>query len=226
MTTPQDVSSNQEKAAQKPDGPPNKNSEPSDVELVERARERDGAAFEILVTRHQNQIYRLALRMMGNEHEAEEVLQEAFLHAWEKLPEFRGEAAFSSWLYRIASNSALMRLRRRRRSPEQSSEDPVQTALMVPDFDPDGGWSQPPRSDWSMRADQALANRQLGDAIVAAVEGLPEDYRVVFLLKDVDGLSNEEIANSLGLSIPAVKSRLHRARLALRQKLTGFFDER
>lgn len=209
-----------------PDTPSDLNGEPTDVELVERARERDADAFEILVTRHQNQIYRLALRMMGNEHEAEEVLQEAFLHAWEKLPGFRGEAAFSSWLYRIASNSALMRLRRRRRSPEFTSEDPVQTALMSPDFSPDGGWSEPPRSDWSMRADAALENKQLGDAITAAVESLPEHYRVIFLLKDVDGLSNAEIANSLDLSVEAVKSRLHRARLALREKLTGFFDER
>lgn len=208
-------------AAEHPEG-----DEPSDQELVQRARLRDPDAFALLATRHQHQIYRLALRMMGNEHEAEEVLQEAFLHAWEKLPAFRGEAAFSSWLYRIASNSALMRLRRRRRSPEVASEDPVRTALAAPSFAPDGAWVQPPRSDWSLRADDALHNRQLGGAIEDAVAALPEDYRVVFLLKDVEGLSNEEIARTLELSVPAVKSRLHRARLALREKLTGFFNER
>ena len=89
-----------------------------------------------------------------------------------------------------------------------------------------GTYSEPPRSDWSLRADDALHNAQLGSAIEKAVANLPEDYRVVFLLKDVDALSNEQIAESLGLSVPAVKSRLHRARLALREQLGEFFGKR
>jgi RNA polymerase sigma-70 factor (ECF subfamily) len=202
--------------------------EPSDKELVARARGGDATAFTQLVTRHEKQIYRLALRMMGNESDAEEVLQETFLNAFQKLGEFRGDAAFNSWIYRIAANSALMRLRRKRRAPDTVSlGDPTTggaTDLQPgPRFGDDGAYAEPPRSDWSLRADDALQNAQLGQAIERSVSNLPEDYRVVFLLKDVDGLSNEQIAESLDLSVPAVKSRLHRARLALREQLTEFF---
>jgi RNA polymerase sigma-70 factor (ECF subfamily) len=206
--------------------------EPSDRDLVAKARDGDAAAFETLVNRHQRQIYRLALRMMGNESDAEEVLQETFLNAYEKLGEFRGDAAFNSWIYRIAANSALMRLRRRRRAPdtvalpEPGVTGPGDAPPAGPRFGDDGAYAEPPRSDWSLRADEALQNAQLGGAIERAVQKLPEDYRVVFLLKDVDGLSNEQISEALGLSVPAVKSRLHRARLALREQLGDFFSTR
>ena len=202
--------------------------EPTDVELVELARAGDTAAFSILVARHQRQLYRLALRMMGNEADAEEVLQEALLNAFGKLGEFRGESAFNSWIYRIAANCALMRLRRRRRAPDNvaSQAEGTSDALTGPSFAADGSWAEPPSSDWSLRADDALHNQQLGKAIECAVANLSEDYRVVFLLKDVDGLSNEQIAELLDLSVPAVKSRLHRARLALREQLTEFFGRR
>jgi RNA polymerase sigma-70 factor (ECF subfamily) len=204
------------------------NGEPSDRELVERTRAGETAAFTTLVTRHQRQIYRLALRMMGNEADAEEVLQEAFLNAYGKLGEFRGDAAFNSWIYRIAANSALMRLRRKRRAPDFVSTDaePSTEGMPAPEFGPDGSYVEPPRSDWSMRADEALHNQQLGRAIEEAVANLSDEYRVVFMLKDVDGLSNEEIADALDLSVPAVKSRLHRARLALREQLGGYFGQR
>jgi len=202
--------------------------EPSDKELVARARQGDTEAFTTLVGRHQRQIFRLALRMMGNESDAEEVLQEAFLNAYEKLGEFRGDSAFNSWLYRIAANSALMRLRRKRRAPDAvAAEEQATSALPAgPRFGTDGTYDEPPRSDWSLRADDALHNQQLGAAIEKAVANLPDDYRVVFMLKDVDGLSNEQIAESLGLSVPAVKSRLHRARLSLREQLGEFFTLR
>jgi RNA polymerase sigma-70 factor, ECF subfamily len=197
--------------------------EPPDRELVERAQKGDGAAFALLVGRHQRQLYRLALRMTGSEADAQEVLQEAFLNAYQKLPNFRGEAQFSSWLYRIAANSALMRLRRKRRAPDSLPEQPLE--LSGPKFSADGNFDPPPRSDWSQRADDKLLSRELGIAIDTAVKALPEDYRTVFLLKDVDGLSNEEIASALDLTVPAVKSRLHRARLALRGQLGEFFGE-
>jgi RNA polymerase sigma-70 factor (ECF subfamily) len=195
----------------------------SDKALVARSQQGDGAAFAMLVERHQRQLYRLALRMTGSEADAQEVLQEAFLNAYQKLPLFRGEAQFSSWLYRIAANSALMRLRRKRRAPDTVPDEPIE--LASPRFTETGGFETPPRSDWSQRADDQLQSRELGSAIDKAVAELPEDYRTVFLLKDVDGLSNEEIANALDLSVPAVKSRLHRARLALREKLGDFFGE-
>jgi RNA polymerase sigma-70 factor (ECF subfamily) len=175
------------------------------------------------VERHQRQLFRLALRMTGSEADAQEVLQEAFLNAYQKLPLFRGEAQFSSWLYRIAANSALMRLRRKRRAPDSVPDQPLE--LSSPKFTEGGAYETPPRSDWSQRADEALQSRELGAAIEKAVGELPEDYRTVFLLKDVDGLSNEDIAHALELSVPAVKSRLHRARLALREKLGEFFGE-
>ena len=195
----------------------------ADKALVVRAQQGDGAAFAQLVERHQRQLFRLALRMTGSEADAQEVLQEAFLNAYQKLPLFRGEAQFSSWLYRIAANSALMRLRRKRRAPDTVPDEPIE--LASPRFTENGGFEAPPRSDWSQRADEKMQSRELGSAIDKAVAELPEDYRTVFLLKDVDGLSNEEIANALELSVPAVKSRLHRARLALREKLGEFFGE-
>ena len=194
---------------------------PDDRELVQRSQKGDGEAFAVLVERHQRQLYRLALRMTGSEADAQEVLQEAFLNAYQKLPLFRGEAQFSSWLYRIAANSALMRLRRKRRAPDSVPDEPIE--LGAPRFDQQGGFENPPRSDWSQRADEKLESRELGDAIEKAVAELPADYRTVFLLKDVDGLSNDDIANALELSVPAVKSRLHRARLSLREKLGEFF---
>jgi RNA polymerase sigma-70 factor (ECF subfamily) len=200
---------------------PRTDGEPTDRELVELSQKGDGAAFARLVERHQRQLYRLALRMTGSEADANEVLQESFLNAWQKLPAFRGEAQFSSWLYRIAANSALMRLRRKRRAPDALPDQPLE--LQAPKFSSEGSLDPPPYSDWSQRADEKMMSGQLGVAIEKAVQELPEDYRTVFLLKDVDGLSNEDIATSLDLTVPAVKSRLHRARLALREKLGEFF---
>src|SRR5205823_11854655 len=199
---------------------PRADGQPGDRELVEKAQKGDGTAFATLVERHQRQLYRLALRMTGSEADAQEVLQEAFLNAYQKLPLFRGEAQFSSWLYRIAANSALMRLRRKRRAPDALAEQPLE--LTGPRFSAEG--SLEPASDCSQRADERMMSSQLGSAINKAVEQLPDDYRTVFLLKDVDGLSNEDIAHALELTVPAVKSRLHRARLALREKLGEFFE--
>jgi RNA polymerase sigma-70 factor (ECF subfamily) len=194
----------------------------SDAAFVRRA-EGDGRAFGELVLRHQRQLYRLALRITGSEADVQEVLQETLLNAYQKLPDFRGEAQLSSWLYRIAANNALMRLRRKRRKPEALTDQPLD--LEGPTFSAEGYLDPPPRSDWSQRADERMIDRELGLAIDRAVAGLPEQHRRVFLLKDVDGLSHEEIAVALDLTVPAVKSRLYRARLALREKLGEFFAE-
>jgi RNA polymerase sigma-70 factor (ECF subfamily) len=201
---------------------PRPDGQPGDKELVERAQKGDAEAFAMLVERHQRQLYRLAMRMTGSEADAQEVLQEAFLNAYQKLPLFRGEAQFSSWLYRIAANSALMRLRRKRRAPDALGEQPLE--LAGPRFSAEGHLEPTSVGDWSQRADEKMMSSELGSAIDKAVKELPEDYRTVFLLKDVDGLSNDDIAHALELSVPAVKSRLHRARLALREKLGEFFD--
>jgi RNA polymerase sigma-70 factor (ECF subfamily) len=195
---------------------------PSDGELVANAARGDGEAFSALVQRHQDRIYGLALHLLRDPGEAEEVVQETFLAALEKLASFRGDAAFTTWLHRVAANAALMRLRRRRRAPEAVGQDPVEDLL--PRFDSDGRIEAHPRHDWSKRADEQLADREIRQAVEREIQNLPEDYRIVFLLRDVDGLSSEDMAEVLGISVAAVKSRLHRARLVLRERLGQFLE--
>lgn len=193
---------------------------PEDQDLLERARRRDTAAFEALVVRYRSKIYGLALRMMKDSGEAEELMQETFLSAWQNLPNFRGESAFSSWLYRICANFALMRLRRRKFEAPPPGEDP---ALPEPRFDSEGSLIAAPSYDWSRGTEEKVLDAELRRAIQEATSTLPVDYRTVFLLKDVEGLSYEEIAEATESSVPAVKSRLHRARLALREAIEGFY---
>jgi len=190
-----------------------------DRELLTRAQAGDMSAFESLVGRHEDQVYGLALRMTRSEADAAEITQDTFLSAYQHLAEFRGEAAFGSWVHRIAANNALMRLRR------QKVVDIVSDELAGPEFTERGSLAEVPESDWSKRADDKILDDELGRAIQAATDALPEGYREVFLLKDVEGLSYEEISEMVGISIPAVKSRLHRARLALREAIDAFYKE-
>jgi len=190
-----------------------------DRELLTRAQAGDMSAFESLVDRHEDQVYGLALRMTRSEADAAEITQDTFLSAYQHLNEFRGEAAFGSWVHRIAANNALMRLRR------QKVVDIVSDELAGPEFTERGSLAEVPESDWSKRADDKIIEDELGRAIQAATDALPEGYREVFLLKDVEGLSYEEISEMVGISIPAVKSRLHRARLALREAIDAFYKE-
>lgn len=194
----------------------------SDADLTARAAKGDAEAFTALARRHEDHVYGLAYRLLRDSSEAEEVVQEAFLTAWEKLPGFRGDAAFGTWLYRVTANAALMRLRKKRRSPEGV---PAEAAVeeLLPRFDAQGRLTTPPSHDWSKQADEQLADRQLRAAIEQAVANLPEEYRIVFVMRDVEGLSNEEMSQVLGLTVAAVKSRLHRARLALRSTLERQF---
>ena len=190
-----------------------------DRELLARAQAGDMSAFEALVGRHEDKVYGLALRMTRSEADAAEITQDTFLSAYQHLSEFRGEAAFGSWVHRIAANNALMRLRR------QKVLDIVSDDLAGPEFTERGSLAEPPESDWSRRADDQLLDEELGRAIQAATDALPEGYREVFLLKDLEGLSYEEISEMVGISVPAVKSRLHRARLALREAIDAFYKE-
>jgi len=182
---------------------------PSDEELVARARARDFAAFEQLLDRYEDKIFRLAYRFVRNETEAKEVLQDTFLTVWRKLDTFKGDAQFGSWLYRVATNAALMRLRAQRRHPEVSTED-----LPIGYLDNYG--QLPP--------DDELQSGELRRHIEEAVDKLPEIYRTVFLIRDVEGLSTEEAAEVLQISVPTVKTRLHRARIALRDAITRYFE--
>jgi RNA polymerase sigma-70 factor (ECF subfamily) len=190
-----------------------------DQTLLARAQVGDISAFEELVGRHEDKVYGLALRMTRSEADAAEITQDTFLSAYQHLGEFRGEAAFGSWVHRIAANNALMRLRRQR-TLEVVNED-----LAAPEFTERGSLAETPEADWSRRADDKILDEELGRAIRQATDTLPEGYREVFLLKDVEGMSYEEISEMLGISVPAVKSRLHRARLALREAIDGFYKE-
>jgi len=190
-----------------------------DRTLLTRAQGGDISAFEELVARHEEKVYGLALRMTRSEADAAEIAQDTFLSAYQHLAEFRGEAAFGSWVHRIAANNALMRLRRQR------VLDVVTEDLAGPEFTERGSLADAPETDWSRRADDKILDEELGRAIQEATDALPEGYREVFLLKDVEGLSYEEISEMVGISVPAVKSRLHRARLSLREAIDAFYKE-
>jgi RNA polymerase sigma-70 factor (ECF subfamily) len=191
---------------------------PSDDELIGRARAKDFAAFETLLGRYEDKVYRLAFRIVRNETDAKEILQETFVSIWRKLDTFKGDSQFGSWVYRIATNAALMRLRSQRRHPEVSTEE-----LPIGYLD-NYGQPMPAGENWSKRPDDQLQSSELRTHIQTAVDALPDIYRTVFIVRDVEGLSTEETAEALGISVPTVKTRLHRARIALRDAIGGYFD--
>jgi RNA polymerase sigma-70 factor (ECF subfamily) len=192
----------------------------ADEVLVERARAQDEAAFEELVGRYENKLYRLAMRFVRNETDAQEILQDAFLSAWRNLPSFEGRAQFGSWMYRVTVNAALMLLRSRNRHPEVTVDDVEPTVLN--DAVAESGQMRA-NSDWSQRPDEQLQSEEMRKHIQRSVDALPDGLRTVFLLRDVEELSTEDTAEMLGLSVPAVKTRLHRARLALREAIGRYF---
>ena len=184
-----------------------------DEELVQRAQGGDREAFSLLVRRYEDRVFRLASRIVGDPDDAEDVLQETFLSAYRGLSAFKGESRFSTWIFRITTNAALMRLRKRR---------PDVVSLDAP-ADLEGAPELHEIRDWTATPEEALADGEARQAMDAAIAELPTEQRAVFLLRDVEGLSNGEVADSLGLTVPAVKSRLHRARLLLRDRLQSFF---
>lgn len=189
-----------------------------DQELLTRSQAGDMAAFEALVEAHRDKVFGLALRMTRSDADAAEITQDTFLSAYQHLNEFRGDAAFGSWVHRIAANHALMRLRHRR--VVQAAEEEIKG----PEFTERGSLAEYPQQDWSRDAEEKALDAELGQAIQQATDRLPEGYREVFLLKDVEGLSYEQIAELTGDSVPAIKSRLHRARLALREEIDAFYN--
>ena len=195
----------------------------SDDALIARAKTGDFEAFEELVGRYQDKVYRLAFRFVRNETEAKEIVQDTLLSVWRKLDGFKGDSAFGSWLFRVTANAALMRLRSQRRHAEVSTEE------LPPGFldtaDSVYGQILSHGENWARRPDEELQSEELREKIQAAVDDLPEIYRTVFLVRDVDGLSTDETAEALQLSVPTVKTRLHRARLALREAIAGYFKK-
>jgi RNA polymerase sigma-70 factor (ECF subfamily) len=187
-----------------------------DATLVEGLRRDDPAAVEQLVERYADRVYRLALRITGSREDAEEAAQDALWTADRKIHTFKGDAAFGSWLYRVTANAAYMKLRARR---AKSHEIPLEDVMPVLDGD---GAHFAPMEDWSERVDERALQGELRRVLESAIDELPPDYRTVLVLHDVEGLPNPEIAEALGLSLPAVKSRIHRSRLFLRRKLSGY----
>jgi len=192
----------------------------ADRELLTQAQAGDLSAFEALVERHRDKVYGVALRMTRSEADAAEIAQETFLSAFQHLNEFRGEAAFGSWVHRIAANHALMRLRHR------NVVETAEEELTGPEFNERGSWIEYPSNDWSRRADEKALDAELGSAIRLATDRLPDPYREVFVLKDIEGLSYEQISEITGDSIAAIKSRLHRARLELRNAIDEFYSDK
>jgi RNA polymerase sigma-70 factor (ECF subfamily) len=188
----------------------------SDGSLIAQIKSGSSDAFEELLGRYESKVYNLALRFTRNQEDAEEVLQDVFVTVFKKVGGFEGKAAFSSWLYRVIVNSAFMKLRKRKHGAAVSIEDvPEQARTSSIDAE----------SIRQERSDAVLQNRQLQEVLNAAILRLPDQYRAVFVLRDIDGLSNSEVGEILSISIPAVKSRLHRSRLMLRRKLQRMFDD-
>jgi RNA polymerase sigma-70 factor (ECF subfamily) len=188
-----------------------------EIELVNRAREGDAAAFSTLLNRYESKIFRLAMNITQNREDAEDVLQEAFLKAYEHLDQFQGNSRFYTWIVRIAVNQALMKLRKRKTDRSVSLDEQIDTGedTVVREI-----------ASWDPDPEQQFSQDELHTILTEAVDQLAPIYRAVFVLRDVDGLSTEETAEALDLSIPAVKSRLLRARLQLREKLTRFFKRK
>jgi len=189
-----------------------------DSVLLEELRKGTPEAVENLFDRFHAKIYSLAMSILKNESDAEEATQDVFLTVVQKAHTFKGNSALYSWIYRICVNTCLMRLRGKRRGETVSIED------FMPVFTEDGMHASL-IDDWSKEVERKALDKELGQVIQRFTADLSEKYRVVFVLSDVEGLSNEETAQILGLTVPAVKSRLHRARLYLRERLTRYLRE-
>lgn len=185
-----------------------------ELALVHAAKAGDLEAFSQLVTRYDRNIFRIAQHITHNEEDAQDVVQEAFLKAYTNLAQFQENSKFYTWLVRIAVNEALMKLRKRRNDRTVSLDEDVET---------EEGSMPREVADWSPNPEQLYGQSELGDILKKTIQGLPPGFRTVFVLRDVEGLSTEETAEMLDLSVPAVKSRLLRARLQLRERLARYF---
>jgi RNA polymerase sigma-70 factor (ECF subfamily) len=185
--------------------------------IIAQARLGNTGAFNELLRRYERKIFRLALHITQNREDAEDVLQESFLKAYEHLDQFQGQSKFYTWIVRIAVNQALMKLRKRKSDRSVSLDETIDT-----------GEDNITReiAAWDENPEQKYSREELQRILTSAIDGLAPIYRAVFVLRDIDGLSTEEAAEALDLSVPAIKSRLLRARLQLREKLTRFFKRK
>lgn len=191
----------------------------AEAELIRGLRAGEAAAYRQLVEQYSAAVYGVALRLLGDEQAAEDVLQETFLKAFRAIARFQGRSLLSTWLYRIATNESLMRLRRREPTVSLSLDEPMgdqELSELV----------SGPLVDWSSAPAEQLLSSEARLEMDKAISDLPEALRVVFVLRDLQGLSGAETAQALGISVQAVKTRLHRARLWLRDRLSAYFCER
>ena len=189
----------------------------SDKELVVNIQNGCKASFQEIFSRYSEKAYHLALRISRKQEDAEEIVQDTFLNVYSKISSFQGKSAFSSWLYRITFNTALMKLRKRKKHASMPLEE---------------NWFNAKESSLRMnvRSEQTDINfisvrHELRKNLETAINGLPEDYKQIFILRDIDGLSNGEVSEIVGATIPAVKSRLHRARVMLKANLAKYHQD-
>jgi RNA polymerase sigma-70 factor (ECF subfamily) len=192
-----------------------KDLEKSDLQLIAEFRKGNQSSFEELVERYTDKVFSLASRLTRNQEDAEEVIQDVFVTVYRKIAGFEGKSSFSSWLYRVTFNASLMKLRRRK--PDRTI--PMEEAL------PQIHDGIAARSAEQTDSDKITLRVQVTEVLEQAISKLPEDYRPVFILRDIDGLTSREVSKILNLTIPAVKSRLHRSRLMLRRRLSSFYNE-
>lgn len=185
----------------------------TEQQLISGLRARDESALEAFMAEYETRVFGLALRLTGHRQDAEEVLQDVFLTVFQKIDSFRGDSKLSSWLYRIATNAALMKLRKRPKVKEIPLAEELGPAMTAE------GMIAEPVADWSRLPNDELDRKELGQRIEQAMNLLPADYRSVVVLRDVEGLSAQEACEILSLSEAALKSRLHRGRLFLRKQL-------
>jgi RNA polymerase sigma-70 factor (ECF subfamily) len=184
--------------------------------LIAQLRAGDEAAFERVVRQYGGRLLAVARRIVGTEEDARDVVQDAFLNAFRSLDRFEGNARLSTWLHRIAVNAALMKLRTRKRKPEQPID------ALLPGFHEDGHFEERFRS-WEEPIDHAMERAENRELVRKKIDELPDSYRTVLVLRDIEGLDTEETARMLGLTVNATKIRLHRARQALRTMLAPHF---
>ena len=183
----------------------------TDNEVIESFRAGDIEAFHEIVTRYTQRVHNLAHRISRNEEDTEEIVQDVFVTVYNKINKFEGKSAFSSWLYRITANAALMKLRKRKQTSSVSLDELAEV----------GGIELVANDDTA----EFCSQKEVRTVLEKALGCLPADYRAIFVLRDVDKLSNQEVSDILGISVPAIKSRLHRSRLMLRKRLSRFYED-
>jgi RNA polymerase sigma-70 factor (ECF subfamily) len=187
----------------------------TDLELVARIKNNDDLAFQEIMGRYTQKVYNLAMRLTRNIEDTEEVLQDVFVTVYKKISSFEGKSQFSSWLYRVTANTAFMKLRRRKNTESVSFDEvsgDVKENLVG-------------QTPGEASVDYMSTKHELRSLLETAIQKLPEEYKNIFILRDVDGMSNEEVGVMLSLTVPAVKSRLHRARLILRKRLARYYED-